>query len=282
MLGWLAERRLRRNGSGARGNEIPVLFAVGALVPVLALLAPAPALALTWFVVAENPALGACVHCDSYVLPLEDPGAIAHARELVASGGTAEAPIVLAEIVAGADGTNRNVIVIGEPPWSWHVSAFQGFVDLTAEIYDGWPGFVESDVEGWIANTRTAPGEPGVVGFWNYTVVAELPEPGPLAASAAVACALALLRRARLRPAKASVAIPAPTSTSVPGSGTKDSSVMVTVEMLARLPRTPRLTTVGLTSVSTPRPRAVRPSAPVLVTVCGMPVQAPIRVSMPS
>lgn len=172
----------------------------GVLALALSLVGAAPASALTWFVVAESPALGACVHCDSYLLPLADPEAIAHARALVESGGTAEAPIVLAEVEAGADGHNRDVLAPGEPPWSWHVSGFQGFVDLTAEIYDGWPGFVESDVEGWIENTRAAPGEPGVVGFWNYTVVQELPEPGPLAASAAVVCALALLRRARSGP----------------------------------------------------------------------------------
>jgi hypothetical protein len=32
--------------------------------------------------------------------------------------------------------------------------------DFSIEIYDGWPGYVESDVARWIANTG------GVIGFW--------------------------------------------------------------------------------------------------------------------
>ena len=149
------------------------------------------------FVVAESPVLGPCVHCDSYVLPLFEPADVAHARALIASGGTAPQPVVVAEIEAGADGSNRDVLAPGEPAWSWHVTAFVRFTDSTVEIYDGWPAFVESDVAGWIANTQAAPGEPGVLGFWNYTVVAELPEPGANGPWAAVAVLLARASRRR-------------------------------------------------------------------------------------
>ncbi|MCI0333184.1 MAG: hypothetical protein L0228_08175 [Planctomycetes bacterium] len=119
------------------------------------------------FLVAEFP--GQAQHHDSYVLPLSDPAAIAHARELIKSGLSAGAPIVVAEIAAGANGINRNYLAPGSPPWSWHVTRFESFADFTIEILDGWPGYVEENAERWIANTG------GYIGFWTYTVVAELP-----------------------------------------------------------------------------------------------------------
>lgn len=111
------------------------------------------------FLVAEPG--GSVVHGDSYVLPLDDPAAIAHARELIALGPEAAgAPIAVAGIAAGADGINRDHRAAGAPEWSWHVTGFQGFADSTIEILDGW-----------IGNTQ------GTIGFWTYTVVEELPEP---------------------------------------------------------------------------------------------------------
>ena len=119
------------------------------------------------FLVAEHP--GHAEHHDSYVLPLSDPVAIAHARDLIQFGLSAGEPIVVAEIAAGANGINRDYLAAGSPAWSWHVTNFESFADFTAEILDGWPTFVESNVERWIANTG------GYIGFWGYTVVAELP-----------------------------------------------------------------------------------------------------------
>lgn len=124
------------------------------------------------FVVSEIDPVGG--HGDSYVLPLEAAADIAHARELIANGTAAGSSIVVAHIVAGADGINRDVLAPGEPLWSWHVDRFDGFADITAEILDGWPGFVEQDVAGWIGNTG------GYIGFWNYTVTAELPAAVPV------------------------------------------------------------------------------------------------------
>jgi hypothetical protein len=118
------------------------------------------------FLVGE---IGEPIHHDSYVLPLSDPAAIAHARELISAGPAAGAPIVVAKIAKGANGINRNALAPGSPPWSWHVTEFEGFADNTIEILDGWPTFIEQDVDGWIQNTN------GYVGFWEYTVVAELP-----------------------------------------------------------------------------------------------------------
>lgn len=114
-------------------------------------------------------------HGDSYVLPLEDADDIDHARELILHGPSIGSSIIVAHIASGSDGTNRDILAPGEPLWSWHVDGFDGFADFTAEILDGWPSFVEHDVEGWIDNTN------GYIGFWNYTVTAELtavPVPG--------------------------------------------------------------------------------------------------------
>ena len=120
-----------------------------------------------YFLVTEFP--GQAVHHDSYVLPLEDPADIAHARDLIARGPTAAAAsIAVVQIAAGGDGINRDELAPGKPQWSWHVTGFDGFADIAAEVLDGWPSFVEQDVNGWIANTN------GRVGFWSYTVTREL------------------------------------------------------------------------------------------------------------
>jgi len=133
------------------------------------------------FLVAERPEFA--VHHDSYVLALSDPADIAHARALISAEPGELPSIAVANIAAGADGINRDYLAPGAPPWSWHVTEFDGFYDITAEILDGWPTFVESDVSGWIANTG------GLIGFWNYTVVAELeavPEPATIGLAAVV------------------------------------------------------------------------------------------------
>jgi hypothetical protein len=134
------------------------------------------------FVVAERP--GTVVHGDSYILPLSDPGDIAHARALITAEPGTLASIAVANIAPGADGVNRDWMAPSRPEWSWHVTEFQGFADFTVEVLDGWPTFVEQDVAGWIANTG------GQIGFWNYTVVAELPVPEPATDAIAAVAAL--------------------------------------------------------------------------------------------
>ena len=116
-----------------------------------------------------------CSHCDSYVLPLSDPNAIAQALELIQLGpGAGRGGIVVASIAAGADGINRDHLAPVAPEWSWHVTNFTGFAEITIELCDGWPTGVENDVNGWIQNTG------GQICFWSYTVVAELPSPTPV------------------------------------------------------------------------------------------------------
>ena len=127
-----------------------------------------------YFVVAERP--GVVETGDSFVLPLSSDADVAYARDLVARGpDAAGSPIVFAEISAGPDGINRDLLAAGEPLWNWHVSRFEGFGDVGIELVDGSPTLVEEDVGGWIVNTRRSESETvGHIGFWNYTVVSEL------------------------------------------------------------------------------------------------------------
>ena len=126
-----------------------------------------------YFLVAETTP----VHSDSYVLPLTEPSDIAHARDLIKYGSSVGQSIVVAQITCSYDCINRNYLdpnhVIVDPngshrtdkrAWSWHVTHFDDFADMTAEILDGWPGLVESDCEGFGSQ----------IGFWTYTVVEEL------------------------------------------------------------------------------------------------------------
>ena len=136
---------------------------------VVGLITAAPSAAATsYFLVAERP--GQRVHGDSFVLPLTEDDDIAHARDLISLGpDQAGASIAFAKIAAGSDGINRDLLAANQPEWSWHVTQFEGFGDVGIELVDGTPTMVEQDVQGWLQNTNSS------IGFWNYTVVRELP-----------------------------------------------------------------------------------------------------------
>jgi hypothetical protein len=114
---------------------------------------------------------------DSYVLPLSQAQDIDYARHLIASGQMGfvdtDRPIVLANCLSGGDGMNRNYVDPTFREWSWHVSQFLKFVQLTIETLDGWPGWTEYQY------SNSPPGEPFEIGYWAYTVVREL-GPTPL------------------------------------------------------------------------------------------------------
>jgi len=177
-----------------------------------------------YFLVSEFP--DQKEHGDSFVVPIEDADDIAHARDLINRGRAAGQTQVTADMVAGADDINRNILADGKPAWSWHISRFDGFADVGIELTDGWPSFIEQDVQGWINNTgggtvdNDGDGVPdggdatvGRIAFWSYTVTAELtgpptdlaivprtvvPLPAALPAGAAMlALAGAALRKAR-------------------------------------------------------------------------------------
>ena len=163
--------------SVVRGTDRSVPFLSAIVLGIVAMSAGVSRAGTVLFVVAERP--GAVEQGDSFVLPLSVDSDIAHARDLIARGpDDAGAPIVFAEVSAGADGINRDVLAPGGPAWSWHVSAFEGFGDIGIELIDGNPTLLEEDVAGWILNTRRDESEAtGHIGFWNYTVVAELDAP---------------------------------------------------------------------------------------------------------
>lgn len=140
--------------------------AILALLAALIFVSPASA-GVSYFLVAEREK----VHGDSFVVGLSDAGHIAHARDLIARGpDEADSPILFARIAPGADGINRDLLSPDQRQWNWHVDEVVGFGDFGIELIDGWPTFVESDIPGWIDNTG------GDIGFWNYTIVRELPD----------------------------------------------------------------------------------------------------------
>lgn len=164
---------------------VPVVRSGASVFLLGAALVTAASAARIEFGLAELP--GSDGNGDSFVVAIDESQAelIAHARALidwVESGSNPEtspgATILAADMAAGPDGINRNFLAPGEPLWSWHVVGTPEFADFTIEIVDGWPSYVEQDVQGWIANTNAA------IGFWSYTVVAELgrvvPEPASI------------------------------------------------------------------------------------------------------
>jgi hypothetical protein len=103
---------------------------------------------------------------DSYVLPLNNPDDIEHARQIIKHHGVYSQPLVVARIShvdVNKININRNYCVSPAPSWSWYVKEFLGFADVTAEILDGTPTQVENGT--FDGNT---------IGFWTYTVKAEL------------------------------------------------------------------------------------------------------------
>jgi|SRR5829696_4924550 len=165
-------------------------FVAGQLYPallVLSFFASTADAAPTYFLVGEIP--GRERHYDSYVLPLGDPADIAHARRLIAEGPQIGRPLVLATATAGADGINGDYVLPDTRLWSWHVSDFDGFADVTAEILDSSP----IQTENFFA---AGAGRNLDMGFWNYTVVAEMPNlPEPTTPAALAPLAAFLLRR---------------------------------------------------------------------------------------
>jgi len=144
------------------------LAAAFAVIAGLFLGAARSSAATTYFLVAERP--GQEFHRDSFVLPLTEEADVSHARDLISLGpDSAGSSIAFAKIAAGSDGINRDLLAPNQHEWSWHVTEFEGFGDVGIELVDGNPTLVEDDVPGWLQNTNSS------IGFWNYTVVRELP-----------------------------------------------------------------------------------------------------------
>lgn len=112
------------------------------------------------------------IHRDSFILPLTDPQHIAAADRIVQNIQSTTGRIVSARIDRGSGNgqyKNKDLLNPGRI-WSWQVTEFFGFVDITAEIYDGWPGYLEGHLKEWLDQNR------GIIGFWNYTVTRRVVE----------------------------------------------------------------------------------------------------------
>lgn len=139
------------------------------LLALTALLLPFAAAAETvWFEVGE-------IETDrnqSFLVPLSDPEHIAHARALIANGGPSDdrPGILLAKIVDGGDGFNRDIRDPEQRRWRWHVSEVDGFGGLAIELCDGWPAWIEENPAAFIRNTS------GAICLWGYTIKSELAE----------------------------------------------------------------------------------------------------------
>ncbi|MEN8154370.1 MAG: hypothetical protein ABFR75_10135 [Acidobacteriota bacterium] len=116
---------------------------------------------IVYFLVSEiNPN-----HMYSYILPLKDPDDISKADNIIK--GLSRKQIVVAKINQGSgDGVylNRDLSGPGNRIWSWYVTEFDSFADVTMEILDGNPLIVENNIDDWIRMTD------GFIGFWNYTI----------------------------------------------------------------------------------------------------------------
>ncbi len=133
------------------------------VLAVLAIGTPSQALPETvYFLVAEFEPV---VYNDCYVLPLTEPSDIMHARMLIIVGPGIGQPLVVADYSRFymMQYINRNYLEPGMPAWSWYITSFVAFADMTVEVHDGWPTGVEDGLV-----------DPWKIGFWHYTVVEEL------------------------------------------------------------------------------------------------------------
>lgn len=113
--------------------------------------------------------VGAANHSDSFIVPITAATDVARARAIIAAPKAPGPRILVARIARGAyDGGYVNRDITGGRAWSWRVTAFEGFADMTAEILDGTPTYVEDHRDEWIAATGAR------IGFWSYTVVREV------------------------------------------------------------------------------------------------------------
>jgi hypothetical protein len=111
-------------------------------------------------------------HGDSFILPLVEKKNIEQARAMIAN--PADQKIVFAEITKDKSlnfYTNKDLL--RDKRWSWHIARFLGFNDLSPEIYDGWPQYVEDNYDSWVENTKGQK-ENGVIGFWGYRIKREV------------------------------------------------------------------------------------------------------------
>lgn len=90
---------------------------------------------------------------ESFLLPLSDPAAIAHARCLIANAPSypyyppreCAAGTVIIRVVKTSDWSNRDFYRPGFPAWSWRVVEFKGFADIVEWELFSRPSVIERE-----------------------------------------------------------------------------------------------------------------------------------------
>ena len=81
---------------------------------------------------------------ETFRVLIRDPEVAAEADRLIASG---ERRILSGRVVRGDGGFNE--------PWSWHIDPDSvGFADITIELCDGCPHYIEEDLTYWTDTVR--------------------------------------------------------------------------------------------------------------------------------
>ena len=113
-------------------------------------------------------------HNESFIIALSDSALIAQARLIIEHPEQTTDKIIDARIVRQTGNEaylNRDLN--NNYTWSWRVETVQGFAFNSIEIVDGWPGYIEEDIDRWFQNTAGGTTH-GFIGFWNYTVLEEI------------------------------------------------------------------------------------------------------------
>lgn len=111
------------------------------------------------------------IHNDSYILPIakSDTSNLRIARALINEFENTSTRIIVGKIKKGktpCDFLNKDLV--GGKIWSWHVSEFNGFAELSTEVCDAWPTYIENNLDTWISELD------GDICFWGYTVTKEI------------------------------------------------------------------------------------------------------------
>jgi hypothetical protein len=102
-------------------------------------------------------------HAESFVVEMSDPDEIASARNQLA--GREATKGVAGRVVRGNPGFNRDVL--RGVRYSWHLDPDTvHFFEISIEVCDGIPSFVESHLDEWVAQGQFCP--------WSSKIVQEL------------------------------------------------------------------------------------------------------------
>ena len=107
-----------------------------------------------------------------FIARIEDPTLIAAARAQLQNPNSHLGRILVAEITAGSNHENMNLLSPYRTWWSWHVSKVLRFADLASQSCDGNPDFLQDVLPAWLGGAFT--GAQPIICFWSYRIVDEL------------------------------------------------------------------------------------------------------------